>query len=283
MNCAWQAYISILPTWLRREADKYRSTLTEIRLRLNRQTELVTLKESVWLDRIPTTDDLNYTINCATKYSPWNASTAARGYITAPGGHRIGICGEAVIREGTPTGIRVPTSLCIRVAREFPGIGKDADPMNDGILIIGPPGAGKTTLLRDIIRRKSDRGEGAVGVVDERCELFPYNGTEACFDSGRRTDIVSGIDKQNGIDMLLRCMTPRWIAVDEVTAQRDCEALIRAGWCGVKLIATVHAECKNDLLSRPVYKPLLSCGLFHWLITIKKDKSWLGERIHLCN
>ncbi len=283
MNCAWQAYISILPSWLRKDADKYCNCLLEIRLRLNSETEIVTTDKSIFLKRQATVDDLNYCINCATKYSPWNATTASKGFVTAPGGHRIGICGEAIIKEGCPAGIRTPTSLCIRVARDFNGIAEQTDDMNDGILILGPPGAGKTTLLRDLIRRKSNRGDGAVGVVDERGELFPLCSFSYCFDIGHRTDIVTGIDKANGIDMLLRCMTPKWIAVDEITAQSDCDSLIKAGWCGVKLIATVHAENKKDLYSRPVYKPLLSSGLFGWLITINKDKSWDGERIYICN
>ena len=136
MNCAWQDYLYILPSWLRQEADKHRLTLLETRLRINRETEFVTRSGSFWLSRPTSSDDLNFCINSATKYSPWNAATSSQGYITAPGGHRIGVCGEVVVKDKQPVGIRNLTSLCIRVARDFPGIAENADNIRSDAIIM---------------------------------------------------------------------------------------------------------------------------------------------------
>jgi stage III sporulation protein AA len=151
-------------------------------------------------------------------------------------------------------------------------------PNSGSVLILGPPGSGKTTLLRDLIRIVSDRGTGSVSVVDERGELFPR---EADFDRGKQTDVLTGCDKASGIDMVLRTMGPRYVAVDEITNQNDCQALIRAGWCGVKLMATAHATDLADLRQRPVYRPLIQTGIFDTVVVLKPDKSWRVERVKL--
>jgi len=74
-------------------------------------------------------------------------------------------------------------------------------------------------------------------------------------------------------------MGPNCIAVDEITAQEDCQALVSAGWCGVDLLATAHAANCDDLHSRPVYQPLVQTGLFNRVIVLSRDKSWHMERI----
>jgi stage III sporulation protein AA len=76
-------------------------------------------------------------------------------------------------------------------------------------------------------------------------------------------------------------MGPSCIAVDEITAQEDCHALIRAGWCGVSLLASAHAANKQELLSRRVYQPLVNCGLFDTLLVMLPDKTWRLERMNL--
>lgn len=281
MGCAWKAYVSLLPSWLRDAVDvRGREDLLELRLRLGLPPEIVSLRGSQWLNRGITRDDLNFCINAASQYSPWSSETVSMGYITAPGGHRLGLCGVAPAAVQAPTGVRDITSLCLRVARDFPGISKSLGKSMDSILIIGRPGSGKTTLLRDLLRQRSEYSAGSVCVVDEKGEIFPSFGNEFCFPVGKRTDVLTGYRKTEGINMVLRNMCPSIIAVDEITAKEDCEALIHAGWCGVKLIATAHAENKRDLLIRPVYKPLVDSGLFETLITLQEDKSWRLERMN---
>lgn len=277
MKCAWNAFLSILPPRLRKEVDNLGAdTLEELHLRLNQPIELILGGFSHLLKINAGEEDIRFVVNAASRYSPWAASSAAHGYVTAPGGHRIGICGDCVVQAGLVTGIRQASSLCIRVARAFDGIGQSA-PRHGSILILGPPGVGKTTLLRDIIRLRSQFD--AISVVDERGELFPAGDI---FETGPRTDVLTGCSKAQGVEMALRTMGPKCIAVDEITAAEDCQALTSAGWCGVELLATAHAANCEDLKRRPVYRPLAQSGLFEQAIILSRDKSWRMERMELC-
>lgn len=279
MICQWNGVLAILPNWLRKDADKLgSSTLQELRLRLNKPPQLICQKQTYTLDRLVSREDLQYCFNTACRYSPWRGSTAASGYITAPGGHRLGLCGEAVIKEGRATGIGTVNTICIRVARDFPGIARYA-PREGSLLILGRPGAGKTTLLRDLIRQRAK--SGSVSVVDERQELFPLFEGNYCFDTGDATDVLSGCPKPQGIDMVLRTMGPKTIAVDEITACEDCDALKEAGWCGVDLLASAHAGSLQDFLTRPIYAPLVSARLFHQVLVLHTNQTWTLERMDI--
>ncbi len=276
MTCAWKELLSILPPWLAREVDKHKNDiLQELRLRLGAPPQLIRKGGSLWLERKVNAEDLDLCINTASRYSPWAARSVAQGYITAPGGHRIGLCGEAVVMDGNMTGIRTVRSICIRIARDFPGIGGRFARFTGSILIIGPPGSGKTTLLRDMVREISR--DQTVAVVDERKELFP----DDCFARGKALDILSGCPKAVGIDTVLRTMGPETIAVDEITAPNDCDALLRSGWCGVRLIATAHAASLCDLRSRSLYKPLIVNKLFDHILLMDRDKTIHEERMNL--
>lgn len=281
MRCAWQAFINLIPVWMRQEVDKYKDTLQELRVRLNMPPEIVAHGWTGWINRPASAEDLRFCISVASRYSPWTSSSVANGYIACAGGHRIGLCGETINERGCTKGLSFISSVCIRVARDFPGIARDIEYMDESVLIIGKPGSGKTTLLRDLIRNISDNMSGCVAVVDERGEVFPYFQNLPCFPAGKRTDILSGCKKNHGIEMVLRSMGPKIIAVDEITAEEDCKALIRAGWCGVKLIATAHASNRDDLMNRPVYKPILDTGLFDRLIILQNDKSWREESLKI--
>ena len=273
MTCAWKELLAVLPTWMRKDVNVLGAdSMQELRLRINAPPELVCRKETLWLERPIAEEDLHYTINAASRYSPWAASSSARGYITISGGHRMGICGEAVIQGGTVTGIKNVSSLCIRVARDFPGIAAEMEGTTGSILILGAPGWGKTTLLRDLIRQleKMER----ICVVDERGELFPEG-----ISRGTRVDVLSGCSKGEGIPMLLQTMGPSCIAVDEITAQEDTFALLQAANCGVRLLATAHGASISDFRQRSIYRPLIENGVFDILLVLRKDKTYTMERM----
>ena len=271
MECAWKELLGILPPAISREVDKFRNeSLREIRLRLDSPVELLLPNGNRWLNHRTTGDDLSFLVNATSRYSPWAASTIAKGYLTAPGGHRIGLCGDAVVQQGRVTGIRTLTSACIRIARDFPGI---ASGIPEGSLVIlGAPGWGKTTLLRDLIRLRSEYG--AVSVVDERGELFPPG-----FSRGKQTDVLTGCGKPDGISMLIRTMSPATLAVDEITEPADTQALLEAHGCGVTLLATAHAASLEDFRSRVVYEPLVRHKVFHRAVVLHSDRQWHWERM----
>lgn len=267
MNCAWKELIALLPQNYKQAVDNHgKDSLQELRLRLGRPPELVCGGKSHWLDGSVTREELEHVVNLASCYSPWSADTAADGYITAPGGHRVGLCGVAM-----ENGLRELTSLNIRVARDLPGVSAGL-PQRGNLLIIGPPGCGKTTLLRDYSRSLAENK--LVSVVDQRGELFP-----PAFSRGRRMDVLTGKEKPQGIEMVLRTMGPDVIAVDEITCDRDCRSLLSAGWCGVTVAATAHAADKRDLMNRQIYRPLVELGLFENVVVMGRDKSYRLERM----
>ena len=262
-----QQLLSILPQRLRH--GDYRD-VRELRLRLGQKPRLVTESGFRELEGEVSGDELRYLINAASRYSPWSAQSIADGYLTAPGGHRIGLCGD-----GAGENLREITSVCIRIARDYAGIAAGL-PMEGNLLILGAPGTGKTTLLRDYIRQRARRC--SVAVVDERREIFPEG-----FDRRGSIDVLSGVAKGRGMDMVLRSMSPRVIALDEVTCAEDCEALIRAAWCGVELVATAHAGSVRDLRERMVYRPLVETGLFKMVAFLDSKQCWHIREVMPCS
>lgn len=204
------------------------------------------------------------------------------GFVPVKGGHRLGLCGTAVVQNGALVNLRELSSLSLRVARAFPGVAASVVPKLWGesglesTLVLSPPGGGKTTFLRDLIRCVS-AGEGCppkrVGVADERFELAGMVDGKPTLEVGPRTDVLSGCPKALGLSLLLRGMNPQVVAVDEITAPEDAAAMIQAVGCGVTLLATAHAASLADLSRRPLYRELLDARVFGRAVVISGQGS----------
>lgn len=211
-----------------------------------------------------------------------------RGYLTVAGGHRIGLCGTAVMEGGGIHALRSLSSANLRIARQVPGAARPVlgalcpGGRLESTLILAPPGQGKTTLLRDIIRQVSE-GEGClplrVAVADERGELAALYSGRPQLDVGRRTDVAEGCPKAQGLMLLLRAMNPQVLAVDEITAPEDAAALRTAAGCGVTLLATAHGAGREDLTRRPLYRGLLEEGMFRRLVEITRREGRREYRV----
>lgn len=169
------------------------------------------------------------------------------GFITVKGGHRIGVCGTAVIKNGDIYNIKNVNSINIRIANEYIGCSENLDFKIKNLLVVSPPGCGKTTLIRDLCRRIGKNHK--VSIVDERGEIAGiYNGIPS-FKIGVMTDVLSLVPKKIGIEYVLRSMSPEYIVTDEISVS-DCEAIENSLSCGVNIIATAHGNHIERTLNR---------------------------------
>jgi stage III sporulation protein AA len=286
MEQAFASAVALLPSGLRGALNTLptaqRVFAEEIRLRLGRPVA-VTLpggERSVCPDRPVTTHDLEMVLEAATQGSTHTALERLRaGFVTLRGGHRLGLCGAVVCQGGEVSALRQLSSVCLRVARAVHGAadGLPARIWNGwrpyNTLILSPPGLGKTTLLRDLIRQVSDGGTHGlpcrVSLADERGEVAACYQGRPQLAVGGRTDVLDGCPKAAGAVWLLRGMAPQVLAMDEITAPEDIQALQYASGCGAALLATAHADSPADLRRRPLYRTLP--GLFDRLILIRRQ------------
>ena len=243
---------ALLPEKLRGEAlfldASLREQAEEIRLYCGRGAVVVLGDGAVPLRGGVTREDMERVLETASRSSLHTVLDSLRlGYLTAPGGYRIGICGTAALREGQVLGFQQFSSLCIRIPRQERCVPPElaARLMDKSVLILSPPGGGKTTFLRDLVRIASNAGK-RVCLVDERAELAASEGGVPRFDVGRNTDVLSGCPKSIGTEMLLRSMAPQVIAMDELGAG-DTESVRQAAYSGVHIWASIHCASPEEL------------------------------------
>ncbi len=260
--------------------------LEELRLKCEAPVIARTARGEYVLDDVTASGSMvRACVESACAHSVYAAQNMLRqGYVILPGGHRMGLCGTGVYQSGELTTLREISSVNLRVARQCTGCAERpagflwTHPQSS--LILGPPGRGKTTLLRELIRTMAGRFGWRVGVVDERQELAACLNGVPQLDVGLRSDILSGVGKAQGVELLLRSMRPQWIALDEITAESDVVSVSRAAYCGVRFLATVHADSREELSHRPVYRMLLAQRVFENLLTILPDRTVCTERMN---
>lgn len=293
----WDEIIRFFPSTLRSMLKNVNSSeqskITEIRMRIGRPIEIITGNRSYWLNRsgglesvssqtyILTPEDFARTLNSITNGSFYALEEEfAQGYLTLPGGHRVGFTGHVILETGKIKLIRDLSSLNLRIARQIRGIARPVLPFlwKDSrflkTLILSPPASGKTTLLREIIREVSDGCDDLgidgirVGVVDERSELAgSYLGIPQ-LDVGKRTDVLDACPKSEGVYLLLRAMNPKLIATDEIGNERDYQVIEDIINAGVSFIATAHAHNLTEALCRPGLKQILENGMIERIIIL---------------
>ena len=224
--------------------------------------------------------ELQRTLLAASAQSQYAVQEQLReGFLSVPGGVRIGVCGSAVVQDGRVTGIREISSLCIRIPHEIRHPPEQLLPLlSASCLLAGRPGSGKTTLLRSCIRALSAAGS-RVGVVDERLELAGAVHGVPQFDLGPHTDVLSGCPKAAGMQMLLRGMNPEWLAVDEITSPADLAGIRQAFGCGVRILATIHAGSAAELREKPLCRAVLGAGMFEQVLFLDNNRAFHAERI----
>lgn len=184
-----------------------------------------------------------------------------QGFVTTRDGFRVGIAGTAVLRDGMITSYRDITSLCIRVPRRITGCASPLLPFVcgedgvSGLLLCGAPACGKTTLLRDLAQSLSERYR--IAVIDERRE-FAFDGAHLC-------DVLVGCPKAVGIMQAVRTLAPDAVIVDEIGDRAEWEMVAHSVFCGVPVIASVHARHARELTARKEIAQVLKNGGFSYV------------------
>lgn len=186
------------------------------------------------------------------------------GFLTLKGGHRVGLCGTAVMEDEKIVNVRDISTLSVRIARQMRNSADELlSSINNkfnGIILAGIPASGKTTILRELARKLSLLGE-KVSVIDERNEFSGTYAGLAQNDLGF-CDILNGYPKAEGLTQSIRTLSPNVIVCDEIGTERDIQAIRQAVHAGVKLIVSMHAGSIDDFSRRKHCMDILNTEAF---------------------
>lgn len=182
---------------------------------------------------------------------PTHQQELSQGYLTLPGGHRVGVGGQYLFHPEEGIVLQSVHSLNLRIARSknvaLPAqVTRLLQGHFIGILIAGEPDSGKTTLLRSMTAFLARLGK-AVSVIDERQELCP----SSWFSRRPPVDFIAGLPKNQAVQMALRTLSPQVIVLDELGGMDEVQGLEQGFFSGVDYIASLHASSLEEALSRP--------------------------------
>ena len=286
--------LNFLPEILRQKIISCNmNNIEEIRIRTAKPVILKSSINEKILDYITTPEMLLQILQRVCDNSLYSyQSQICEGFITLKGGHRIGVTGNATIKDGKVATLSYINSLNFRVARQVLNCSNkvimhilNSDTVWN-TLIVSAPGLGKTTLLKDILRKISNgipemNFKGITcGVVDERGEISAtYKGISQN-DLGIRTDVIDNIPKALGIKMLVRSMSPKVIIADEIGSKEDIEAIKYAVSSGVNGIFTAHANSLEQIKENPILSQLVLNGYIDKILILdsKRDIHLVYEK-----
>lgn len=193
-----------------------------------------------------------------------------QGYLSLPGGIRVGVAGRAVAQGGHIRSVQDITALCIRLPRRHRGCAAGLLPwleqegrLYSGVLV-GEPASGKTTLLRDVAAGLAAR-HYRVAVVDERGELAGVDGLPGC-------EVLQGYPKAAGIRQAVRCLAPQAVVFDELGEEDEVAAVAACGHAGVAVLTSLHGDSMARLAYRPSARLLMGRQLFdRWLFLAGRE------------
>lgn len=273
--------------------------LEEIRIRVNKPVILKLGQVEIVLNYTITTNEIigilqNICNNSIYTYQ----NQICNGFITLPGGNRVGIAGNVVIKDGQVSNISYIYSLNFRISHQINGASDNIlkyvlDTENNTIfntLIVSPPGAGKTTIIRDLAKRISNgineinfRGLD-VSIIDERGEIAAMTKGITFNDVGIRTDVLDNVPKSIGIRMAVRSMAPKVIIADEIGNKDDVNIINYAICSGVKCIFTAHGSNMEDLLKNNEINKIINLQLFSKIIFLdEKQKGKIKNVVNIQN
>ncbi len=205
------------------------------------------------------------------------------GYLTIRGGHRVGIGSGYLSGERVDFGCI--NALNIRIAREVRGCADAVlrETQGEGpasVLIVSPPGCGKTTLLRDLVRSLASAPFfHNIALVDERRELAAVCAGTCTLDVGVTTDVLDGFPRNEGFDIAIRSLAPAFIACDELASESDAAAVALVARCGVRVLATAHADKTDDLFSERRFGRRMGRGIFQYVVLLGAEPVGSVKRI----
>ena len=147
----------ILKTHFEGQTNSNLSTLEEIRIRSNGTIILNFTKYQDVLKNKICYDDIIQSLQIMCDNSIYSyQNEICNGYITVRGGHRVGVTGNCVIREGKVININYISSINFRIARQVIGcsnnvlqyILKNKENSIYNTLIISPPGIRKNNIAK---------------------------------------------------------------------------------------------------------------------------------------
>lgn len=295
-----ECILKCLPTQLAKLILEHNiQKLEEIRIRANKPVILKLGQVEIVLNYTITTNEIigilqNICNNSIYTYQ----NQICNGFITLPGGNRVGIAGNVVIKDGQVSNISYIYSLNFRISHQINGASDNIlkyvlDTENNTIfntLIVSPPGAGKTTIIRDLAKRISNgineinfRGLD-VSIIDERGEIAAMTKGITFNDVGIRTDVLDNVPKSIGIRMAVRSMAPKVIIADEIGNKDDVNIINYAICSGVKCIFTAHGSNMEDLLKNNEINKIINLQLFSKMIFLdEKQKGKIKNVVNIQN